>query len=457
MECVRSIVSTLGDPTVTHIFLHDATALLRTVPGDARPRYYRSYDQRALLVARPHDVVCVASRKTDPSYSQFLFELGVGPKSDHIIELNAGSDHEERSLSDLLLRRSVLLGAICKLVPSANRVLLNPYSVSETDHVLAHELAKVLGRSVTVLGGNPEVAASANLKHVAYCKAQELGIPVAEGEVVELRQLPCGHPKSIALLQSAISRHVHDTGRVIIRGTDGISGSATITVGNDAESQREGLEALMRKPHSPVYLVQVRHEIVTSPNIQVFVQPDNGTVEVASVSDQRLDDCLKHIGNVVPSSAATLADMIRSAETFARWLQQDGFTGLVGFDFVEYVDPQTGRARHVLAEANARANAATYPSFVMEHVNERQRQRGFPPVGAYCSGHVTVRAQSFPELCDEYRNWLFNPRTGRGMVPYNLCSGEKGCTMAFYGPSRAEVEEMPHAFISEAKCRTECL
>ena len=87
---MKSIVSTLGSSDVTHIFVHDPTALLRNVPCDARTPNYRSYDQRAFLVARPHDVVCVASHKVDPSYAQFLLELGVGPKSENIIELMNG-------------------------------------------------------------------------------------------------------------------------------------------------------------------------------------------------------------------------------------------------------------------------------------------------------------------------------------------------------------------------------
>jgi hypothetical protein len=56
---MRSLVSTLGPAEVSHIFVHDATALMKHIPRDARPRNSRSYDQRALLMARPHDVVCM--------------------------------------------------------------------------------------------------------------------------------------------------------------------------------------------------------------------------------------------------------------------------------------------------------------------------------------------------------------------------------------------------------------
>jgi hypothetical protein len=443
---MKSIVSTLGSSDVTHIFVHDPTALLRNVPCDARTPNYRSYDQRAFLVARPHDVVCVASHKVDPSYAQFLLELGVGPKSENIIELDPGSEDEKSTLFDLLGRCAVSLQKIVDRVSSANRIVLNPYSISNSVYVLAKKLENMSGRSVMVLGGNPDIAASANLKHVAYRKAQEFGIPVAQGEVVKSSH---DHPRNMDLLRSAICRHASETGRVIIRGTDGLSGSATVMVGITAESQKQALEVLSRKPLSSVYLVQVLHEICASPNIQVFIEPDHGAVDVLGVSDQRLDDHLKHVGNVAPSCASTLGDMSHFAKELANWLQQAGFTGLVGFDFVEYVDVRSGEFRCFLAEINARTNGAAYPSFLMEHLNARQICRGYPTIGAYLSALVTIRTGCFAELFHDYRSCLFNPRTGRGMIPYTFCRKAMCCHMAFLGQTRKEVEEMYLTFLSQ--------
>ena len=444
---MKSIVSTLGSPDTTHIFVHDPTAIMRKVPCDARTRNYRSFDQRAFLVARPHDVVCVASHKVDPSYAQFLFDLGVGPKRENIIELDPGSDDGKATLSDRLGRCAVSLQKIVDRVSSANRIVLNPYSISNSVYVLAKKLENMLGRPVMALGGNPDIAASANLKHVAYRKAQELGIPVAQGEVIEASH---DHPRNMDFLRSAIRQHASETGRVIIRGTDGLSGSATVMVGNTAESRKQALDVLSRKPLSSAYLVQVLHEIVASPNIQVFIEPDHGTVDVVSVSDQRLDDHLKHVGNIAPSCASTIDDMSRFAKILANWLQQAGYTGLVGFDFVEYIDVGSGKVRCVLAEINARTNGATYPSFLMEHLNGRQICRGYPSIGAYLSALVTIRTGWFAEFFHRYRSYLFNPGTGRGMIPYTFCRKTMCCNMAFLGQSRTEVEELYRTFVSHA-------
>ena len=441
---MRSLVSTLGPAEVSHIFVHDATALMKHIPRDARPRNSRSYDQRALLMARPHDVVCIASPLIDPSYAHFLSERGIGPTSNNIVQLDTGTCDEECTISDLLCRCPVLLHDICERVATAKRVVLNPYSVSDDVHILAKELEKVLGKPVIVLGGNPRIAASANRKDVTFRRAQLLNIPVAPGEVVEWSH---SQSENLSMLRSAIRRQAEKTGRVIIRGADGISGSDTFTVEKNMDSGEQVLGATSRTPYSSVYLVQVLHEIVASPNILVFVEPDDGGVEVVSVSDQRLNRHLTHVGNVAPSIASTLADMVRSAESYARWLQSEGYTGLVGFDFVEYADPESGQSQSLLAEINARANGATYPGSLMEHLNARQFSFGFPTIGAYLSALIPFRTRSFAEFLHNYDTWLFNPRTGRGIFPYAICRETMCCDMAFLGPSRNEVEMMYGAFL----------
>lgn len=448
MREMRSIVSTLGGSGVTQVFTHHITSaadigvLKAVTPG------YKHFDQRALLLARPDDIVCVRGT-VDETYVEFLSQLGLGPKRDHIVELGVSAGDEETMLPDLLRRNSEALESICQRIPSKNRVVLNPYSVAKVEFVVAAELEKRLEKPVHVLGGNPEIVAYANLKHLVHAKAHERGIPVAPGEVVELPGLLNGNSRDLAYLQGAIGRYVHQTGRVIIRGTDGTAGSAIATVGNDSESQRRGLSALCRGPVSKVYLVQVMYKIVTSPNLQLFVEPDSGAISCVSVTDQRLDNNLKHKGNVAPSSVTTLTDMSHSAEMLARWLQTKGFTGLVGFDFVEYVHPQSGKRRHILAEINARTNAATYPKFLVEHLNARQTHSRNPYIGAFLSATITTRARSFSELRKLYGHFFFNHQTGRGAIPFNTgCLEEGRCSMAFLGGSRSEVEQMYKDFVT---------
>jgi hypothetical protein len=62
---------------------------------------FRAYDQRALVMARRHDVVCLTRSKLDLSYMGFLYELGVGPELGNIIELEPGPVSGECLYNDL--------------------------------------------------------------------------------------------------------------------------------------------------------------------------------------------------------------------------------------------------------------------------------------------------------------------------------------------------------------------
>jgi hypothetical protein len=188
-------------------------------------------------------------------------------------------------------------------------------------------------------------------------------------------------------------------------------------------------------------------DILSTPNVQLFVKPGNGGISSVSVTDQCLDKDLAHRGNVFPSESWQESDMLRSAHTLAQWLQREGFSGLVGFDFVEYVHPSTGRREHLLAEINARVNEATYPSFIMEHLNAFQVRHGGPVIQAFRSAKLCPKFRSFTELqvaCDPI---LFNPDTGRGAIPYNIGRLPYGrCDVAVFGQSRREVEDLYKVF-----------
>ncbi len=113
-----------------------------------------------------------------------------------------------------------------------------------------------------------------------------------------------------------------------------------------------------------------------------------------------------------PSNAKTLAGMICSARKLAQWLQTRGFTGLAGFDFVEYVHPETGAYEHIFVEINARANAATYSVFLMERLNALQAGRSNPLIKAFLSAKITTKAASFSELQEMHSRFFFDPCYG---------------------------------------------
>jgi hypothetical protein len=347
----------------------------------------------------------------------------------------------------MLLCSPKLLCRIRELIPGSNRVVLNPYLASSAEFDLAASLEDVLGKRVLVLGGNADIVARANLKHLAYGRARELFISMAPGEIVEFHAHADSRPLDVTPLLKAIARYVSHTGRVIVRGTYGAAGSGTFIAEGPSEDIERRLRTFVAQQVHHNYLVQVMFDIVTSPNVQMFVEPDAGAIWCVGATDQRLDKNLVHKGNVFPSNAKTQAGMISSARKLAQWLQTGGFTGLAGFDFVEYIHPETGTYEHIFVEINARANAATYPVFLMERLNALQAGRSSPLIKAFLSAKLTTKATTFSELQEMHSRFLFDPCTGRGIIPYNTGRLVNGmCDLVFAGSSRQDVEDMYQTF-----------
>jgi hypothetical protein len=124
----------------------------------------------------------------------------------------------------------------------------------------------------------------------------------------------------------------------------------------------------------------------------------------------------------------------------ARSLQAEGYTGMLGLDFVEYADPATGQSRALLAEIHPRVDGATYPLAILQRLNAAQREAGGPESAAFVSGTLELRPATFAAFRRAAEPFLYAPATGRGMVPYHVSRlGEGRCGVVVLGPSRDDV------------------
>jgi hypothetical protein len=407
--------------------------------GDSLPGLDR-YAERALLLATEGDVVCVP-KPVDAGYLEYLAGLGIGPRPEHIVVPDGNGRCADRPLAERLLGAPGVLSQAARAVRAAE-VTIEPYAATPEVMALAEVLERDSGIPVRV-DGSPRITRYADQKHHMRAKAQELGIPVADGEVAELTFAGGRRRRDLEPVRAAIERQLRHTGRVIVRGASGASGSSTFVVGRGGEDTNGVLRRIASRSDNRTYLVEAMVEAAVSPNLQIRVPADDGPLVSVGVTDQRWTRGLTHAGNQLPSSARTVDAMDAWARMLATWMRGQGYSGLVGFDFVEFRDPVTGGLRTILAEVNPRVNGGTYPLAVRARLNEAATRSGRPPAPAFVSGTVDTRAASFRSVKAAIGHLLFDPDRGTGVVPYATGCLEHGkCAMVALAGSRLRAAEL---------------
>jgi hypothetical protein len=401
----------------------------------------RRHAERALVLARPQDIVCVAD-EVDPAYLAYLAELGLGPRPGRVVAASrfGGAAAGDRALWARLAGSADALRALAELLGPGRGARLHPYMASGGERSLAAALEAAADAEVRVAAPDPGLVAYAGQKHHIRAKAIELGIPVAPGEVVTLPMAGGRRRRDYDALRTAVERHLRLTGRAIVRGARGTAGASTFVVGGRGEDVEGLLRRLAQREDNRVYLIEALVPAIVSPHVQLHVAPDGGPITCVGVTDQRWERPFVHGGNVFPSSGRRVEMMLDWSGRLAGWLQGEGYTGLLGLDFVEYADPATEEIRTLLAEVHPRVDGATYPLAILQRLNAARRSAGGPESAALVSGTLELRPCGFGAFRRAAERFLYSPRTGRGMVPYHVSGlGQGRCGVVMLGGTRDEV------------------
>jgi hypothetical protein len=440
---ISPMAEVLGEGGAVQLFSHcyvsqpNLRELLRVAIGPHR------YPERALALAGASAVVLVKD-PIDPEYVSFLAGLGPVPEPDRIVATDPSQAYSnDTPLARQAVSEPKVIEQIALLLGDREEVWLNCYMFTGAEAGLARILESVLGRRVRTTGGHAKAVSEANQKHLVRAKALELGVPVAPGEVVEISTGEDGRPRDLSPIERAIRAWLPMTGRVILRGSLGASGSSTFVAGRDPETLREALAQIGARTDNSIYLVEAMLATTVSPNIGLFISPVDGRISFVSVTDQILISEVTYNGNAFPSEARTIDRMLASARTLAEWLRDRGMTGYVGFDFCEHEPEPGGEPDFFLTEINPRVNGATYATALMQKVNMGLRESGSGTVEAFFTRFVNTAARSFGQLRGIWRGRFLDPNTGRGFVPYNTgCLAYGRCLLAAFGQSLDEVRAL---------------
>jgi Pre ATP-grasp domain len=426
---MSQLLQNLGAGTGSRLFVHCTTSIdhlgeLRELnPGVER------YAERALLLANRDDLVCVPE-EVESDYLEFLEGLGLGPAPENLIvtsRFQSGSG----PLWERLLDSEEALAFLEGRMQLQKTAQLHPFCSTAGQFELARALSERTGRTIRVIGGDPDLVAYADSKEPIRAKALELGVPVARGEVVEMGTGERPRERDLDILRSAIERQSRHTGRVMVRRTGGAASSATFIYGGAGDLA--ALEVWLAGGRANrTYLVESMVNPVVSPSVQIYISPD-ASAECVGITDQLLDRELTHRGNAYPTGARCSGNMVRWACRIGEWLGDMGYTGIAGFDFVEYIAPD-GNPGAFLAELNPRVNSATYPLAVRERIS---------PTGAFVAGTIEMGVGTFAELRERMPQLLYSLERKSGILPYMTGSLSFGsCGIIALAPCRAEAAEL---------------
>ena len=428
----------------TYVFLHspseapDARMIALQVPE------FEWYGERALLLARESDLVGVA-HPVDERYLRYLHALGIGPRFENVFMVEGVEPG--RGLSERLSEDSASLERLARHLRKSACIVLSPFFGTSASVAVGNALGALLGRSVEVVGGPPELVRQVHEKRFARELAQSLGIPVAPGDVVTIPFPSDRRPGDLDDLRRSIERRAATTGRVIVRGSSGASGSSTFTLLPD---DVDGVvDAIGRRTDNTVYLVEPFFEATISPNVEVVIDPGRAVHPKVAVTDQILSPELVYLGSTYPSSARRKTDMVSDSLAIVDWMRSRGFSGRIGFDFVEHDRGDDGGAGYFLTEINPRVNGASYPVALIARLTAAKGRVGAPAPAAFRTSNVGVAVRDFNGLEALCRSLLYDPESGDGVVPHTVGAlpvGKVG--VACFGDSPSRVEELFAEFVS---------
>lgn len=359
--------------------------IARTEPGLA------VYAERALLCAGNGDIVLL-SRQLDREYQDYMKRIDIGTENIHVLGENNGAELIQDALLRLHKTEHLLFNALRDHVTGFTYA---PFYTNHQDRAAAEALG------ITIFGSDdPEVTNLINSK--VFCKElfECVGLPVTEGEIYD---------KSIHTekdLITMIQRVIEQTGKVIIRGDIGASGSSGY------EGRVEEIQQLLEhvsEDEEKIFLVESMYPITRTLNDTWMVMPDGVLYHLKS-GDQILSG-LSHDGNYYPAPG----DVDINHDMSVRILEAMYDLGYVGVCGIDYITTTDGKEYPV--EVNPRVNGSTGPW----ELTQKLEMRHFP-INAGMTTKIPVSGDtrmSLEEVEQRLPGILYTGVENNALIPYN--------------------------------------
>ncbi|MGH7525370.1 MAG: hypothetical protein ACREMX_01555, partial [Gemmatimonadales bacterium] len=126
-----SLLERLEDGAECQLFVHCATSVSYLSELAGSIPWVERYAERALVLARPKDIVCVTD-EVDPAYLAYLADLGVGPRAENVLPASRfGAATPGRALWARLAGNAEALRELGCLVRRTGPTRIQPFIASQ--------------------------------------------------------------------------------------------------------------------------------------------------------------------------------------------------------------------------------------------------------------------------------------------------------------------------------------
>lgn len=394
------------------VVVHDVMEIPGISSLGTTVRGFEVYSQRGLLFLDDRSMVCV-SGDVDLEWLEYFSDL-LGIRSPDVYRV------EGKELTANLIEDR---GFIEQIKGRGKKILLFPFYYSWRVETLQRRLEEE-GLEVKVCGISRDEIDAMNSKVEAKLIFMKCGVPVPEGMVIPREELEASRE---------IIRLLKLYGDLIIRGSEGASGSSLATI-SDEDEIRELERVLREDEESGSFLVEKKYRVISSPNVQIQVTPEK---EKILLTEQVLYKDV-HKGNLYPPMKSMAGEEImrysRVVADYMKRVNKSGYT-IAGIDFI--ITPEGVMA----IEINPRVNGSMYPEFLRERL-------GFK---AFISSQVEdLEPFDFNELNGKLGDFMEPGKKAPVMVP--IIPGLFGMGKIYYvilGESREEVLDVKREFEEE--------
>ena len=413
----RSYVDLLGSPRV---FMHDINTLpmfsniVSTV--DAIEKY-----ERVLPISRSGDIV-LTKVSPEKSYLQWLQSVGLGKGMVIVVKGSTNETLPERAVKNGLRKKiDSYLG--CEKT-NAN---FCPYYGGQLENAACRHLDLQMYANTNLVKKY-----DSKINFNLLCK--EISVPVIDNIIIKSDfDLSTDN---LRLNLNKLKELLSLTGKVIIKGEFGASGSTTSIV---TSITSEMLEKLFLEANNKglQYIIEPLLPVSSSPSSLWFISRERTTNHIRTSNQLLSDGGSVHAGNEFPvtfneNKVKTLSLKI------AKRLTQEGFIGPFGIDFVEYNN------QFFAVECNPRVTGANYPWELVYLLESTNGTRNPIKYARAENIHLPKKGLNFNDLMELWKKYLYTGDSTNGiLIPYNvgpLSSGK--VTVLGTGSTMEELNEL---------------